>query len=451
MGCKHGGWSLLLIFLIMVLCSTSALSEENTLTLTLEESIALALQESVLIHSARENVNASESERKGALTQFMPTLNTKYYYTRLNEKPSTTIPGLGTFQTGTKNNYTWEVEVTQPIFAGGKIYSNYQINSLGVDVSKMKESRSIEDVVELVKTYYFNILKSERILDVAKQAVEQLKAHRDTAKSFYDVGLIPKNDLLYAEVELANGKQDLLKAENGVQLAKAQFNTILRRSVSDPVEVRDILDYSPYDLVFDECLKTAFKNRSEITEYELVVQQARKAVNLAGSDFYPSVNVIGNYSKYGDEPDVSGSKYSDQEDWRVVAMLNWNLWAWGRTRHAVNASRNKVSQAEDALLDLKDRISLDVMNSFLNLRESEKRIFVARTAIEQAEENFRINEERYKEQVATSTDVIDAQTLLTKTKSDYYSALSDYKIAVGKLERSMGVGYVSPKDPESGK
>ncbi|MBN2688347.1 MAG: TolC family protein [Deltaproteobacteria bacterium] len=451
MGCKRGGWSLFLIFLIMVLCGPSALSEEKTLTLTLEESIALALQQSVLIHSAQEDIKASESGRKGALTEFLPTLNTKYYYTRLNDTPSTTIPGVGSFQMGTKDNYTWEVELTQPIFAGGKIYSNYQINSLGVGVSKMKESRSVENVVELVKTYYFNILKSERILDVAKQSVEQLKAHRDTAKSFYDVGLIPKNDLLYSEVELANGRQNLLRAENGVQLAKAQFNTVLRRSVSDPIEVRDILDYSPYDLTFDECLKTAFKNRSEITEYELVVQQAQKAVNLAGSDYYPSVNLVGNYSKYGDEPDVSGSKYSDQEDWRVMAILNWNFWEWGRTRHAVDATKSKVRQAEDALLDLEDRISLDVMSSYLNLREAEKRIFVAQTAIEQAEENFRINEERYKEQVATSTDVIDAQTLLTKTKSDYYSALSDYKVAVGKLERSMGVGYVLPKDSKNGK
>jgi outer membrane protein len=66
---------------------------------------------------------------------------------------------------------------------------------------------------------------------------------------------------------------------------------------------------------------------------------------------------------------------------------------------------------------------------------------VAEKAIEQAEENFRINRERYKEQVATSTDVIDAQTLLTKTKSDYYNALSDYNIALGTLERAMGISY----------
>ena len=67
-------------------------------------------------------------------------------------------------------------------------------------------------------------------------------------------------------------------------------------------------------------------------------------------------------------------------------------------------------------------------------------------AIEQAEENFRINEERFREQVATSTDVIDAQTLLTKTKSDYYNALSEYNIALGRLERAMGIIYANAAD-----
>ena len=446
---KSGAGIALLIVLIGMLSPSFALSEEKILTLTLGESIALALQKNVTIHSAREGVKASESERKGALTGFFPTMNTKYYYTRLKDDQWTTIPGYGSFKTGTKDNYTWEVAVTQPIFAGGKIYSNYQINKLGAEVSRMNESASIENIVEGVKTYYFNILKSERILQVAQQSVEQLKAHRDIAQSFYDVGLIPKNDLLYAEVELANGTQDLLRAENGVQLAKAYFNTILRRSVNDPVTVRDILDYSSFPMNLDECLKTAFQNRPEITAYELIVEQARKAVTLARSDFYPSVNVVGNYSKYGDEPDVSGSKYKDQEDWRVMAIANWNFWEWGKTKHAVDASKSKVSQADDALLDLKDRIALDVKSLYLNLREAEKRIFVAQKAIEQAEENFRINEERYKEQVATSTDVIDAQTLLTKTKSDYYNALSDYNVAVGKLERSMGTGHAVPTEAET--
>jgi outer membrane protein len=431
---------------MVVFLATSALSEEKVLRLTLEESIDLAIKQSMVIHSAREGVKAAESGRKEALTGFFPKLSTAYSYTRLNETPTTTISGLGTTQTGTKDNYLWEVEVTQPIFAGGKVLSNYQINEIGENVSRMNEMTTIQDIVRDVKEAYFNILKSERILDVAKQSVEQLKAHRNTAQSFYDVGIIPKNDLLFAEVELASGTQELVKAENGVQLTMAQFNTVLRRDINAPVEVEDILVYKPFEKSLGECLKTALEKRSEVKAYTLGVEQSQKVVTLAKSDFYPSINLVGNYSKYGDEADVSGSLYHDQEDWYVMAVASWNFWEWGKTKHSVDANKSKLRQAEDALINVKDLVALEVKSAYLSLREAEKRIFVAEKAIEQAEENYRINEERYKEQVATSTDVIDAQTLLTKTKSDYFNALSDYNITLSRLERAMGI--VSPEISE---
>ena len=76
--------------------------------------------------------------------------------------------------------------------------------------------------------------------------------------------------------------------------------------------------------------------------------------------------------------------------------------------------------------------------AFLRTQESEKAIITIETAIEQAKENFRINEERYKEQVATSTDVLDAQTLLARTMTNYYSAFYEFKIAKASLYRAMG-------------
>ena len=67
---------------------------------------------------------------------------------------------------------------------------------------------------------------------------------------------------------------------------------------------------------------------------------------------------------------------------------------------------------------------------------------MAQTAIEQAEENFRLNRELYDEQMATTTDVLDAQTLLTQAQNNYYNALNDYHIAKAKLERAIGKEFL---------
>ncbi|NQU04236.1 MAG: TolC family protein [Syntrophaceae bacterium] len=431
-----------LLFVLIVAVATAS-SDGDVPKLTLRESIDIALERSVLVDSAKEDIKASELRKKGAKTSFYPKLSTSYNYTKLHEPPVSKT--LGT-QLGTRDNYTWEMELTQPVYTGGKITGNYRMSKLGVEISRMGEIATKQDVVLEVKEGYFGILKAERILNVARQSVEQLKAHRDIAKNFFEVGIVPKNDLLYAEVELANGQQDLVRAENGVALAKAKFNTTLRRDIDDPAEVEDILNYTTFKKDIGECLDVALKKRSIIKEYDLRVQRAKEAVTVAKSDIYPSVNVVGNYSKYGDGPELSGSKYQDQEEWYLMAVANWDIWEWGKTRYNVDATKSREKQTKNTLLNIKDQIALEVKNAFLLLKEAEKHIFVAKVAIEQAEENFRINEERFREQVATSTDVIDAQTLLTKTKSDYYNALSEYNIALGRLERAMGIIYANAAD-----
>jgi outer membrane protein TolC len=69
---------------------------------------------------------------------------------------------------------------------------------------------------------------------------------------------------------------------------------------------------------------------------------------------------------------------------------------------------------------------------------------VAKKAVEQGEENFRMAQERYKEQVGTLTDVLDSQTLLTQAQTDYYNALSNYNVAKAALNKAMGLPVHGP-------
>lgn len=414
---------------------------------TLDESIETALKQSALIRAAQEGVLGAEAQKKEAFTGFLPKLSTSYSYTRLNDAPHLKSPA-GTLSpmeinvpAGTQDNYSWVSEIKQPLFTGGGIAANYEASKIGLDISRMDRDATMQDIVQEVKVSYFNILKSEKLLGVARQALEQLKAHLNVAQNFFDVGLIPRNDLLQSEVQVANGEQSLIRAENGVELAKSKFNTVLRRNINDPVQVDDILTYRPKDLKIEDCIKTALENRPEIKSQALKVDQARSLVKLAKSDFYPTLSAVGHYEKVGDTPGVSGSAYKVQENWYLMGVASWTFWEWGKTRNRVDASRSRENQSADLLNNIKDQVALEVKNAYLFMRESEKQVTVTKKAIEQAEENFRINEERYREQVATSTDVLDAHTLLTRAKSDHTNALSEYNISYARLERAMGIIY----------
>ena len=221
--------------------------------LTLETSIDIALKNSLIIHSAKEGVEAATAQKREAVTGFLPKFNTSYSYTRLNEAPFSRFQGLpagfpipnGTeIIAGTQNNYNWTIEARQPLFTGGGLIANYQASRIGEDAARIEETAKQQDVVRDVKIAYFDILRAQRIMETAQQSVEMLTAHRDVAENYFKVGMIPKNDLLHAEVELANGKQDLTSAQNAVELARARFNTVLKRKIFTPVQIVDVLKYS---------------------------------------------------------------------------------------------------------------------------------------------------------------------------------------------------------------
>lgn len=287
------------------------------------------------------------------------------------------------------------------------------------------------------------LLQAQKLRKISEQTVIQINAQKNVAENFYQVGMSPLNDLLQAQVELANAKQDLIVAKNKMENAESDFNTLLRRPINTPVVVEDILDYSPFEKDLDYCLAQADKNRLEIKIADLDFEIAEKEVQLAKKDYYPSINLEGNYFREGTEWDVNGGEgIFDPEGWNVLAVAKWNFFEWGRTSYGINEKKSRLSQAQFRKEEILDNIQQEVKKAFLRTQEAEKAIITVEKAIEQAKENFRINQERYKEQMATSTDVLDAQTLLSKTMTNYYNALYAYKISKAALYRGMGQGIV---------
>jgi outer membrane protein len=430
---------IMVICLFVSLMGGSAIGGEEAKVFGLQEAVEMALERSPLIHSAREGIRGAKYLSRAALTDFFPTFRTEYDFTYLNKQPFFTTATGVRVTVGTRSNYGWTTGLDQPLFTGGARYWSYRLAKLGVDLSRVFLELVKQDLVLQVKAAYFNILKAEKIRQVALRAVEQLEAGVKVSKAFYEVGIIPKNDLLQTQVQMAQARQDLTSAEVELAVAKAAFNTLLRRDVRMEVEVEDILEYRPMEIPFEECLERARKNRPELREVELNVKRAEKEVQLARSEYLPTLGLSFNYERVGDDPGVSGSKFEDKDSWNATAYARWTFWQWGKKRQLVRERETRLVQAEDAKVQVEDSISLEVKDAYLRLREARDKIGVAEVAIEQAEENFRINAERFKEQVATTTEVLDAQTLLTRARSNYFNALSDYNIAWARLDRAMGI------------
>ncbi len=423
---------------LAVLSGGSLLAQEAQAPLTLEESIKIAMERSLTLHSAAMGVVGSEFVRKQAITNFLPTWTGQYGYNQYNRPALVGFPGTGALTTS-RDVFSASTTVQQPLFTGGFNLATYRSAKMGVDLSKESLETAKRDLVLQVKVGYFNILRAEKFLLVAQQQVKQFEAQLEVTKAFFEVGIVPKNDVLQAEVNLANARQSLVTAENNVATAKASFNILLRRDINTPFNVVDILAYIPFPLPFEESLGEALRQRPEIKTAQLNIDQAKENVKIARSAYFPTITLSGSYTRVSDQADLHDGLLAER--WAIGPSATFTLWNWGNTLYKVGENKVKVTQAEDSKTQLVESITLEVKDDYLNMLVAEKNIRVSETAIAQAEENLRMTEERYKYQVATQTDVIIAVTLLTQTRSNYYGALSDFNVAKAQLERGMGRMY----------
>jgi outer membrane protein len=450
-------------YVLAVICIFAALSnafgeeEQNPLLmrgshLTLEESIDIALEQNPTLKGAQGAIKEAKYRRLAAVSDFLPQVDTQYSYTWLDEAPTYSTPattintGIGPVtipaserQVGTRDFYTWQSTVTQPVFTGGALINNFLLADLGVDIARVEFERTKLDLILNVKEAYYGVLTAEKGVEVAEQTVAQLESNLEMAQAFFDVGMTAKNDLLQVEVSMAQARQYLITAQNGLEVARAVFNTLLRRDIDEEVNLVEVLEYVPMMVDVDRLTEEAFQERPELKAAGLGVKSAKRGVGLAVSGLFPQASIVFNYERQGDDYRVNGSYYEpDPDSWSVMGVARWKVWDWGKTVWGIGESKAKVFQAKCALEEFMDGVRLDVKQASLSVLEAEQNIQVAETAVSQAEENFRINEERYKGQVATSTDVLDALTLLTQARTNYYRALSDYNIAKARLARATG-------------
>lgn len=424
----------LLAMLFLLGSTTSAAAE----IFSLAQTIQTALKENLELKIAWEEVQAAEYTRMARQTEFFPTFSASYEYTYHDQERRS----LGAL-TRPQDENSVAAKISQPLFTGLAITNQYKIAELESDLARHRQQTAQRDIVFEAKNAYFSILKAEKITAVAEQAVEQLSANHKVARDFYQVGMIPYNDLLKAEVELANARQDRIVAENRLKISQTNFNKLLRRPINAPLTLVDIQDYSTLELNLETCLETAKKERKELAIRDLQVEIAAREVELTRSSHFPTITLEGTYFRNETGFAVGSGEpigfIDDPDGWDISAMATWELFKWGKTTSSVREKLSRLSQSRHRRSQIEDAIELEVKEAYLRTQDSESNIRAVEKAVEQAKENFRITEQRYTEQMATTTDVLDAQTLLSRTLTNYYNALYDFKISKASLYRAMGL------------
>ena len=389
---------------------------------------------------ARDRVVQADQVEKQAFSEFLPKFSTTYGYKRLDE-PQTfdlVFPHAApvSAEISTVDNFQWTGTVSQTIFKGFGLVGSYRWARLGLYRARAEADLDKIDLALKIKQAYFNVLAADKTVQVADQAVASLTAHVNTAQNFYELEMIPVNELLKAQVQLGNAQYDRVKAVNAARQSRAVFNTLLLLPIDTPISLEDILVFAPVEKGYDACLAQALKQRPEIRSIQLAILQSDQQIRIARSRMYPEIDLQYRYIKEGDSPDVSGSDFHEPNRWEASAVLSWTLWDWGSYGLTVQ-DLIQAFQREHFLLPGGFVVGGNT-ESLLKLDEANENIPKAAEAVKQGEENLRVSTERFNAKAAASTEVLDAQSLLTQARFNYYRAIYDYNLAKAGLERALG-------------
>jgi outer membrane protein len=427
---------LLVCGLVLCLAPPAPAAPEASRFLTLQEALRLAWKANPTLKISRlQELIAGEDvvrARSGFLPKISAGVNQTIYDDPTKIKVPFGGPSGGAFSTNERNFWQSQVTIDQTIFDFWATPSKYQAAVLGKKASTLDTARTRDNIFLNVAQGYFKTLRAIQLQVVAEQQVVQLKEHLRIARDQYEFGVATYNDVLQAEVSLADAEQLLIVARTDVVDNRSALNKVLALPISQPTQLKDEREVAPPQWGLDQATEIALKRRSDLQANQDRIAQQEKVVTQTKAGHYPRVFAQGAHTWQQNQFILHESQYS------VILGMQWSLFTGLDTRAQVAQARDRVEQLKWQHQDLSDQVRLDVQNAYLSVKDTAARVRVTQKAVTQGEENLRLNEERYREQVGTATEVIDAQTLLTKTRVNYVTALYDHQMAKAQLLWAVG-------------
>src|SRR3989339_360958 len=429
--------------LIIILFASSLFAQEKILTL--KESLEIGLQNSKDLKISRSKLNSADSKLTEINSQFLPQFKLFGNYTKLSDNIppfEVTMPfSLNPIRISEPilNNYTFKFGFSQPLFTGFKLLSLRSSAKLNLSASEQDYSKEGNEAAFNIYSTYWNYYKADEIKKVIAQSIQQMEEHLKDTKSFFENGLISKNDMLKLEVQYSNTKLMLIEAENNLELARIGFNKAIGIDLTSQTKVaasEQSFNYEKYQLA--DMIDEAVNNRKELKSLKYRFEASKEGVSAAQSNWLPSIYLTGNYYYSNPNPRFQPAKDEFNSNWDVGVTLSWDVWNWGLTSSQVSQAEQTKIQLETNYDQLKENIQLEVHSSYLNLLKTEEKVKVNKEALDQASENYRIISEKYNLQLASSTDLIDAETLKLQAETNLKTVDVDYQIAKVRLERSLG-------------
>jgi outer membrane protein TolC len=398
--------------------------------LTLQECLKQAGEHNPSLKTAVWDHRIAEEDIRQASADNFPRIDAQAGYT-LQQSAQGAKLGAISAETQQADYASAGLSATYTIYDFGRRSARQQMTRALADSSVQSFEARRTDVSLQVVEAYFSILETGKLITAAADEVAQVEEHRRVALALFEEGVVTRNDLLQADVRLSAAKQKLLTMKNRLENDWLQLNYLTGAQPGFRAELDEgaTLSGDRGDRLNEN---DAISRRHDVLALRSGVEASDLEVRESRAAFYPELFTQATLSY------VQNDKALEQTIMAAFIGIRVNLFdGFASTATTEKAVRNR-SRNQDALRQAESQVRLEIDTSTNDVKVARERIGVAETAIRQSEENLRINKERYRERVGTATEVLDAQTLVTQARTDYYSALYDYQVSTARLKRAVG-------------
>ena len=407
--------------------------------MTANEVAELALQNHYQLKVSAQNINIAKQQTDITKLQKLPSIvasTTQFYLGNVvaidkDFSNSTTIP---------MPHYgsTYGVQATQLIFKGGLVNKSIEMAGLREQLSELDLEKNKQDVKFLVISNYldvYKIINQQSVFNNNKKLAQQrLKNIND----FYKQGMITRNEVIRGELALKNLDQGILTLANNRKILNYNLNVALGLPSDTEIIPIENLGNKESGIGMDYYLNLAHDSNPQLKSAQTNIGVADKNIEIIKTDRMPTLSGFGGYSLQ--RPITTRNLVLDMysSGWQGGISLSYNIDNLYKTKEKVKLGEMQKNQANDALTLTQQNIDMNVNASYIKYQEAIQQADILNDAKNLADENYKITEAKYLNQLAVQAEMIDAQNQKLQSELDFANAEINVLYQYYNLLKSAG-------------
>lgn len=423
----------------LLLLSPLGLLAQDNKHLTLEEIIHMAANQSVEAKTADTKILGRQLEVESAKSKQLPDAKLSGQYmamTTPNVDLKMALGGSGSAPNIAANQlWLGQASVSMPIYTGGRIKGGIAVAQDALQAEEWNAVVSKEQLALRAINLYLSLYKAQQTNLLIAENIKQSEQRVSDFKAMLDNGLIARNDLLKAELQLSNYQVSLQEAQKNIKVLNYQLANFLKLAEDTQLDQINLAEAKGLDVGLKASFETAKSERSELKAMASQRQAAEDQLKVTKSSTLPNVFATAGYNAFGLQKVVTVTNAAS-----VGVGVSYDIGSLYKNKRDVNVVKNRIKEIDENLELLNDRVKVQVQQANENYTLAQKQDVVFHQAVDQAVENYRITKDKYDNGIADTDDLLtaDVQQLqsrinLALSKANTMEKYYDLLLANGSL------------------